>query len=312
MRIAIYGTGAVGGYFGARLAQSGHDVWFIARGEHLRAIRDGGLAVESVRGDFVVHPAQATDEPSTIGPVDAVLLGVKSWQVREACAAAAGMLGPETAVVTLQNGVEAPHHAAAAVGRERVLAGLVKVFAQVAGPGRIRHTGPERIAFAEWDNAPSERVRRLRSALAEAGVTVDAPTDIWAALWEKFLFVVPMGGIGAVARAPVGAIRGVPETRAMLEAAMREILGVAHAHGVALPADVVDRTMAFVDTLPAAGTSSLQRDIAAGRPSELEAWSGAVARLGREAGVGTPVHAFIHHALLPLERRARGELHFDD
>jgi 2-dehydropantoate 2-reductase len=312
MRIAVYGKGAVGGYFGARLAQAGHDVWFIARGDHLRAIRARGLAVESVRGDFVVHPANATDDPAQVGPGAAVLLGVKSWQVADACAAAAPMLGPDTAVVTLQNGVDAPEQAAAVVGRHRVLPGLARVFAEVAGPGRIRHTQLERIAFAEWDDAPSERVRALRAAWDGTGVTVDEPPSIWTALWEKLLFVVPMGGVGAVARAPVGAVRAVPRTRDLLRRGMEEVRAVGRARGVALADDLVERTMGFVDALAADGLSSLQRDIAAGRRSELDAWTGSVARLGAERGVPTPAHDFIHAALLPWELRARGELAFAD
>lgn len=311
MRIAVFGTGGIGGYFGGRLAKAGHPVVFVARGGHLRALREGGLHVESVGGDFSVHPVHATDDPAAAAGADYVLLAVKTWQVAEAGRALLPALGPDTAVVTLQNGVEAPAQLAAVVGRERVLPGTVRVFSQVTGPGRIRHAGgPGSIAFGEWDGRESARVARLRDAFAAAGVPVETPADVFAALWRKFLFVVPMGGIGAVSRAPVGVTRSVPETRRLLDAAMREIHAVAAAHGVALPTDAVEETLAFVDAQPAAGTSSLQRDLAEGRPSELDAWVGAVVRLGEEAGVEVPVHRFVHAALLPLERRARGELEF--
>ncbi len=313
MRIAVYGSGGVGGFFGGRLARTEARVSFIARGEHLRALRQGGLHVESVRGDFAVRPVHATDDPAEVGEVDVVLLAVKAWQVREAAEAMRPMLGPDTAVVTLQNGVEAPLRVAEVVGRARVLPGLVRIFSHVAAPGRVRDVGgPASIAFAEWDGGPSGRVERLREALARAGVAVEVPEDVHAALWSKFLFVVPMGGVGAVSRAPVGVLRSLPGTRRMLEEAMGEVREVALARGVRLPADVVERTLAFVDTLPAEGTSSLQRDLAAGRRSELDDWNGAVVRLGGEAGVDTPLNRFIRDALLPLELRARGELAFAD
>lgn len=311
MRIAVYGAGGIGGYFGGRLAQAGEDVHFIARGEHLGALRRSGLAVESVRGDFHLAAVHATDAPAAVGEVDFVLLAVKTWQVADACRVAAPMLGPRTSVVTLQNGVAAPDEAAAVVGRERVVPGIAKIFSFVDGPGRIRHLGgPASLEFAEWDGRPSARVARLREALARAGVTVTVPEDITVALWEKFLFVVPMGGVGAVTRAPIGVTRALPETRALLAAAMAEILAIARAKRVPLADDILVRTLGFVDVQPAAATASLQRDLAEGRPSELEAWNGSVVRLGREAGVATPVNGFIHASLLPLERQARGVVEF--
>jgi 2-dehydropantoate 2-reductase len=313
MRIAIFGTGGVGGYFGGRLAEAGTDVSFIARGEHLRAMRRDGLRVESVRGDFTVHPVRATDQPAEVGPVDAVLVATKTWQVREAARAMAPLLGPETVVVTLQNGVEAHAQAAEVVGRERVLPGVARIFSRVGGPGLILHAGgPASLTFGEWDGGPTPRVERLRDALAAAGVAAETPDDVLADLWGKFLFVVPMGGVGALARAPVGVLRAMPETRRLLEEAMGEILEVARARGIRLPGDAVARTMGFVDAQPAEGTTSLQRDVADGRPSELEAWCGAVVRLGEESGVATPLHRVMYHALLPLERRARGEADFPD
>jgi 2-dehydropantoate 2-reductase len=313
MRIAIIGAGGVGGYFGGRLARAGNDVSFVARGEHLAAMRRDGLRVRSVAGDFTVHPVRATDRPAEVGPTDAVLVATKTWQVEEACRAAAPLLGPDTVVVTLQNGVEAPAQAAEAVGRERVLPGVARIFSRVEAPGVVVHGGgPASVTFGEWDGPPTARVERLRAVLEAAGVAAVTPDDVQADLWAKFLFVVPMGGVGALARAPVGVLRAVPETRRLLEEAMAEIRAVARARGIGLPDDVVARTMGFVDAQPAEGTTSLQRDIAGGRPSELEAWCGAVVRLGAAAGVATPLHRVMYHALLPLERRARGELAFSD
>lgn len=310
MRIAVFGTGGVGGFFGGRLARAGVDVAFVARGEHLRALRRDGLTIESVEGGFTV-PVFATDDPAEIGEADFVLLATKTWQVEDAARRVLPILRADSAVVTTQNGVDAPALVAAVAGRERTLPGTVRVLSEVAGPGRIRHGGGNgSIAFAEWNDRPSARVDALRDAFRRAGLKVETPPSIEGALWAKFLFVVPLGGVGAVTRAPFGVIRSVAESRAMLEEAMAEIHRVALARGVPLPAGAVATTMTYVDALPPGGTSSLQRDLIDGRPSELEAWSGAVVRLAAEAGVAAPVHRFIHAALLPQERRARGELAF--
>lgn len=311
MRITIFGTGGAGGYFGARLARGGEEVVVIARGEHLRAIRERGLAVETPTEEILVRPELATDDPAEAGPVDAVILGVKAWQVEDAARTMAPLLGPETVVMPLQNGVEAASQLAAVLGADRVLGGLCGTLSRIAAPGRIVSVGDANfVKLGELDGRPTGRVERLRGAFERAGVQVEVPADIGAALWEKFLFVVPVGGVGAVTRAPIGVIRTLPETRRMLEAGMREVSAVGRARGVALPDGAVERWLAFVDSLAPSGTSSLQRDIAEGRPSELEAWNGAVVRLGRETGVATPVHEFLYRSLLPLELRARGRLDF--
>jgi len=312
MRIVIFGTGGVGGYFGGRLAQAGEDVVFIARGRQLQALQEGGLRVESVLGDFGVQPVQASDDPAAVGEVDAIVLAVKAWQVPGAADAMRPMVGPETFVVPLQNGVEAPAQVAAALGERHALGGLCRIISASAGPGHIRHTGIEPyLAFGELDNRRSRRVEGLRAAFARAeGLTVEIPADIQVAMWRKFLLIAPWSGVGAVTRAPIGVFRSVPQTRLMLEEAMAEVAAVARARDIALPDGLVEQTMAFIDGLPAEGTASMQRDIMEGRPSELEAQNGAVVRLGREAGVPTPVNAFIYHSLLPLELRARGRIHF--
>jgi 2-dehydropantoate 2-reductase len=308
MRIAVFGTGAVGGYFGGRLAQAEEQVVFIARGEQLRALQDQGLRVDSIKGDFVLRPVQATDDPTQVGTVDVVLVGVKAWQVTEAAQAMGPLVGPETFVVPLQNGVEAPDQLAAVLEAEHVLGGLCRIVSFVVEPGHIRHAGLEPyVAFGELDNQPSERAQRLREAFARAEVTVEIPPDIQVALWTKFLFIASFSGIGAVTRSPAGILRGLPETRQMLEQAMHEVLEVAAAHEIALPAEAIGQTMALIDSLPPDGTASMQRDIMEGWPSELESQNGAVVRLGQKARVATPLHTFIYHSLLPLELRARGQ-----
>lgn len=311
MRIAVFGVGGVGGYFGGRLAQAGEEVTFIARGENLGAIRTHGLRVDSIKGDFVIHPAQAFDDPDQVGQVDVVLLGVKAWQVPEAALAMRPMVAEGTCVLPLQNGVHASAQLASVLGAEHVLGGLCKISAFIAAPGHIRHVGIEPyVALGELDRTPSERVERLRQAFERAGVVVEVPDDIQVAIWEKFLFIAAISGVGAVTRAPAGVIRDLPETRQMLEAAMCEIYTVAQASGIDLPEDIVAKTMAFIDGLPPAVTASMQRDVIEGRPSELESQSGAVMRMGLEAEVPTPVNAFLYQALLPQELRARREVQF--
>lgn len=309
MQFAIMGSGGVGGYFGARLAEAGEDVVFIARGDHLAAMRSDGLRVTSFKGDVTIAPVRATDDPAEVGVVDAVIVAVKAWQLREAAGAMRPLIGPETVVLPLENGVEAADTLAEVLGAGPVLDGLCAIVAWREAPGHIHHAGVDPVVrFAERDNRPSERVARLEAAFAAApGLGVDIPDDIRAAVWGKFLFICAMSGIGGVARAPIGVTRRLPETRVVIEQLIGEIEAVARARGVALPDDAADRTMGFIDALPAESTASMQRDIMAARPSELESQNGAVVRLGREAGVATPVNALIHAALLPQERSARGE-----
>ncbi|XKE46548.1 2-dehydropantoate 2-reductase [Halomonas organivorans] len=308
MRLAIMGSGGVGGYFGARLAQAGEDVTFIARGEHLAAMRRGGLHVSSPKGDLDLAPVTVTDDPAEVGTVDAVIVAVKAWQVPAAAEALRPMVGPDTLVLPLENGVEAADHLAEALGEAPVLNGLCGILAWREAPGRIRHAGVD--PFVRFGTRlPGQRAaaERLKVAFDRApGVEAEMPEDIEAAVWSKFLFICAMSGIGSLTRAPLGVTRRLPETRRLTEQILTEIEAVARARGVALPPDAVERALAFIDALPAESTASMQRDIMAGRPSELEAQNGAVVRLGREAGVATPVNAMIHAALLPQENAARG------
>lgn len=313
MRIAIFGVGAVGSYFGGRLAETGEDVAFIARGENLRVLRDKGLRVDSIKGDFIVKPVEATDDPSEVGVVDVVLVSVKAWQIPEAAQAMRPMVGPETFVVPLQNGVEAPGQLAAILGPAHVLGGLCGLISFTVGPAHICHAGADPfVQFGELDNKPSERAGHLRQVFQDSvGVEPSIPSDIHAAMWQKFLLIASWGGVGAVTRAPIGILRGQPETSGMLEGTMKEVADVARSRNVALAPDVVSKTMQFVDGLPEHGTASMQRDIAEGRPSELSNLNGAVVRFGWESGIDTPMNAFIYHSLLPLERRARGQIDFE-
>lgn len=309
MRIAVFGSGGVGGYFGASLARSGEDVTFIARSEHLRAIQTNGLKIESNEGEFIIKPAQATDDPSKVGRVDFVILGVKAWQVEDAARLMSPVIGADTSVLPLQNGVEAADQLVAALGREHVLGGLCQIISFKSAPGVIRHVGFEpKVIFGELDNRRTERVLKLLEAFTRAGVNAQVAPDIQAAIWTKFLFIAPYSGVGAVTRSPAGVVRRLPETRELLESAMREVLSLARARGIAISEDAIQKAMANVDSLPEGATSSMQRDIMAGRASELESQSGAVVRMGREAKVETPINSFIYSSLLPLELIARGQL----
>ena len=309
MKICVFGAGAVGGYFGGRLAQAGNDVTFISRGSHLEAILSHGLQVKSINGDFVVHPAKATDQPEQVGSVDLILCCVKSWQVAEAADAMAAMVGPQTIVIPLQNGVEAHTTLSQALGSERVLPGLCKLITMIESPGRIRHLGADPyLAFGEWDGTLSERAEAVARIFSEAeGITVHLSRNIFAQLWRKFMLIAPLSGVGAVTRMPIGVFRSLAETRELLMDSIREVYAVARAHGVDIEEKAIDETIDFIDRMPPEGTASMQRDIMDGRPSELEEQSGTVVRYGEKGGVPTPINRFIYYSLLPLEGKARGK-----
>jgi 2-dehydropantoate 2-reductase len=303
MRIAVIGAGGVGGYFGGRLAQAGHDVTFIARGATLEALRTNGLRVDSPLGDFTIHPVQVTPT----GQFDAILMAVKAWQIPEAAANLAPMLGDDTMVVPLENGIDAPEVLAQIIDPRHIVGGLCAIVAFTVAPGHIRHAASEPIVmFGELDHRRSPRVERLRAAFAEAGVHVEVPPDIRRSMWSKFLFIATLSGIGALTRVPIGVWRADPEIRALADRSLREVLQLAIAQGVDLGDDAVERTWQRYDGMEPDSTSSMQRDIMEGKPSELDAQLGAIVRLARESGVDVPVSGMIYHALLPQERRARG------
>ncbi|OGO31071.1 MAG: 2-dehydropantoate 2-reductase [Chloroflexi bacterium RBG_16_54_11] len=309
MHIVIFGAGGVGGYFGGRLAQAGQPVTFIARGEHLHAMLSDGLRVDSLKGDFTIKPVTATDDPSKVEKADAILLCVKTWQITRAAKAIVPMLGKETFIVPLENGVEAPAQLAEILGREHVLGGLCRIASRIAAPGYILHTGIEPyVALGELDNRPSSRAQDLLDCFTHAGVLAEIPADINIAMWQKFLFISGVGGIGAVTRVPIGAFRSHPQARKLLEAALDECFSVATAQGIHLPTDCVTKTLAYIDSLPHGTVASMQRDIMEGRPSELEAQNGTIVRLGQMLDILTPVNAFIYHSLLPQESLARASM----
>lgn len=311
MRVMVFGSGAVGAYFGGRLAQSGTEVVFIARGTHLQALQTRGLRVDSINGDFHLERVEATNSVAEAGEVDMVLVCTKSWQVSEAAIALKGRLAPESGVLYLGNGVEGAEQVASILGPEHVLGGMCRISAFIAGPGHIQHVAIEpSIAFGERDNRHSPRCEQLLDAFQHASVKAEIPADIEAAIWQKFLFIAAVSGVGAVTRSPVGVFRTIPETRSMLAEALKETAAVANARGVKLAPDAAERILNMIDNMPTHTVASMQRDILDGRPSELESQNGAVVRLGKALGVPTPTHALIYASLLPQEQRARGENSF--
>lgn len=306
MRVAVFGVGGVGGYFGGRLAQAGNDVTFIARGEQLRAIQNKGLKVDSLDGDFVIYPAKAAADIDEVGQVDLVILGVKAWQVPEAAAAMKNLVGPNTTVLPLQNGVDAAGQLAAELGANRTIGGLCRIVSYVVAPGHIRHAGfKPSIVIGELDNQRTSRVLEIEKTFKDAGIETSIAKDISGALWMKFLFIASFSGVGAMANAPAGVIRTDPQLRAQMLQAMKEIYELAHARNIKLPVNSVEVVMASVDSLPADATSSMQRDIAANKPSELESQNGAVVRMAHESDVAVPTHEIIYATLKPLEQKAR-------
>ena len=312
MRIAVYGAGGVGAYFGGRLAQIGQDVTLIARNDNLAELRRNGLKVGSIAGDFILDRINATANPAEVGVVDYVLCCVKSWQVPAAASAMRPLVGPETLVVPLQNGVEAPAQLLQTLPAANVLGGMCAIVAFLAGPGHVKHIGGNPlIRFGRLDNVGDPRINALSETFNHcSGVKSSIPEDIHVAMWQKFMLIAPWSGLGAVSRAPIGTLLEQAETRELMAQAIAEIFQLGRTLGVALPDDSIERTLATLANLPSNSTTSLQRDIAAGRPSELDSQCGAVVRLAAAAGVDTPVNRFVLTSLRSLELRARGALNF--
>jgi 2-dehydropantoate 2-reductase len=308
MRIVVIGAGGAGGLLGALLARSGAEVAFVARGEQLRALQDRGLRVTSPLGSFHTGPLQASEDPAQLGKADLVLVAVKTWQVCAVAPRLKPLLREGTLVVPVQNGVEASDELAEALGEGPVLGAALHVLSRIEAPGAVLHEGGTprlTLGARRSSQVGRDRLIALCEAFRRAGVDAQVADDIDAVLWEKLLFVEPLGSVGAVARAEVGALRGIPETRALLVAAMAEIAAVARGRKAGIAPDAVEDALARIDKLPAAARTSMSRDIAEGRPSELQEQTGAVVRVGKLCRVPTPVHEFLLAALLPQEKRAR-------
>jgi len=299
MRIAMMGSGGVGGYFGGRLAANGVDVTFIARGRHLEQIQSHGLRIDSRDlGDALIYPAQATDDPATVGIVDYVIIGVKLGDTADAGRAIAPMLGPDTTVLSLQNGVDGDAVLAPIVGEQRLIGGVAFIASSIGAPGVIKHIGTmQRLVIGERAGGSSARVEALHAALQAAGVTVEISDDVQRTIWEKFVFLVGLSATTTLSRTTLGPIREDPDGREFLLTAMRETVAVGRANGIALPENYAEDRLAFADGLPFDMTSSMHHDLENGRPLEVAWLSGAVARYGKTLAVATPVNQTVYAAL---------------
>jgi 2-dehydropantoate 2-reductase len=299
MRIAIMGSGALGGFFGGLLARAGEDVTFIARGAHLAAIRTRGLTIKSEAvGDFTIS-APATDDPRTIGSVDLVLVGVKTYDLGLAAEQIRPLVGPDTLVLPLENGIQASDRLAQSLGQEPVLTGVAYVLSSLQAPGVVKHIAQGRLLLGEPSGGPSPRVRRLAEALQGAGIACETPPDIRVPLWEKFILLSATGGAMALTRLPFGPVRESAEAGEFCRGVMDETEAVGRASGIGVPRDIAGRHWQMILGLPAAGHGSMLQDLKAGRRLELESLNGAVVRLGRELGVPTPLNFAIYAALKP-------------
>jgi 2-dehydropantoate 2-reductase len=300
MKIAIFGSGGVGGYFGGRLAAAEEDVTFLARGAHLNALQADGLHIESPNGALHLPKVQATDRPQAIGPVDVVLFTVKLYDVDASAATLAPLIGPDTVVITLQNGVDAMDMVAKHVGDQHVAGGAAYIVAVIDKPGHIRHTTAQQLVFGERDGRRSDRLVAFEEAGIRAGFQAKASEDVQADLWTKFVRLATWSGMTTVTRSPMGVVRDTPETFELMVQAIDEVIAVGRARGVKLPSDLMDTTLAMIKNFPASSKSSMLEDIERGRRLELPWLSGAVVRIGKEVGVPTPIHQFISTILTPF------------
>lgn len=300
MRIAVIGTGGIGGPYGASLAKAGADVTFVARGAHLEAMRENGLRVAGDRGETHIRPAQATDDIAGIGTVDFVLFCVKLWDVEGVGRQLRAIVEPGTAVVALQNGIDAAERLIPILGEEAVMGGVAFVTGTIVAPGVIRQTGSyQSMTFGELDGRTSERSQRLRDLCEAAGFEGVLSTDIMVPVWEKFILLVPMSGLNALTRVPLGKWRDDPDLATLYETALRETVEVGLAAGVRLPPDSIDNGMALMRSMPAHHMTSMGNDLLRGNRLELPWFAGKVVELGRRYGIPTPVNGFIYAALKP-------------
>jgi len=289
MKIVMMGSGGVGGYFGGRLAAKGYDVAFVARGAHLQAMRENGLTIESGVAPLHLKPVRVTDDPATLGPADIVILSVKLWDTEAAARAIKPLIGPDTAVISLQNGVDAEPTLAGILGAPHVMGGMCQIGTKIGRPGVIEHVGTmQRMVFGELDGRRSPRAEALLAACLASGITAELSGEIVTQIWHKFVFLVGMSSVTTLTRMPIGRIRKNPEARNLLLNVMREVVAVGRRQGVPLAEDFADHQIKFADGLPETMTTSMHHDFERGNRLELPWLAGTVARFGRELGIDTP------------------------
>jgi len=307
MKIAIMATGGLGGYYGALLAQDGHAVTFIARGAHLKAIRENGLTIKSIHGDVTIKPAQATDHPGEVGTVDYILFGVKTYDTTTAAQVMKPMIGDKTTVVTFQNGVEAHDEIAAVVGKEHVIVAPTQVVSNIMAPGLIEQKSPFRSSFVGevFKLGLTERVQEFTAMLKHTGVDATAVADGRTPLWHKFVFIASIAGLASLARTEPYILFQIPEARAALRAAMEEVYAVGKTQDVTMDADIVERQYQAALNLRPGNKPSMELDVEQGKRLEIDALNGTVVRLGAEKNVPTPVHQTIYVGLKPEDDRRK-------
>lgn len=308
MKIAIIGTGGVGGYFGAKLQKAGYEVNFLARGEHLKAIQHKGLLVKSILGDFSVKNVKVTENIQDIGMADLIIVAVKAWQIKQIASELKAITGKETVILPLQNGVMAARELSDCIPQKHILGGLCRIISKIETPGVINHFAIDPvIVFGEFNKFRSSRAIRIKEVFENAGIASKIADDINAEIWKKFIAICVSALLG-ITRSTYGEVRKMKETRQLMYDLQQEIYHLSEKEGVNIDPDFVNKSMAFIDTFPPESTSSLTRDIWEGKPSELEYQNGTVVKLAEKHQLEVPVNKFIYYCLLPSEQRAREKL----
>ncbi|AEE19331.1 ketopantoate reductase family protein [Dokdonia sp. 4H-3-7-5] len=306
MHILIYGAGGVGGFFGGKLALAGNKVTMIARGEHLTAIQENGIEVKSITGDFKASPYLATDNLSKIETPDLVIFGVKSYQIDSAVKGILQYCDENTLYLPLQNGASNVEVLNSMVPKSQVLAGLCRMISFIEAPGVISNPDiAPAILFGEQDNSKTERLEKILSVFTDAGINAAVPDNIQVAIWQKFLFITTISAIGGLTRVPIGVMREQPYINELMRKTAQEVFEVAKAKGIILPEKTIKNMFEAISKQAHETTASTQRDIMAGKPSELENFNGYIVKEGKKLGVPTPVNEMIYELLLPQEQQAR-------
>ncbi|NLU30366.1 MAG: 2-dehydropantoate 2-reductase [Bacteroidales bacterium] len=306
MKIAIIGTGGVGGYFGAKLVQAGYDVTFVARGEHLKSIQNNGLTIKSFLGDFKVDNLKATDKITEIDKPDLIIIGVKAWQIKEIRDNIKMILKDNTVILPLQNGVLASEELSESIDKKHILGGLCRIISKIDSPGVIHHIGiMPAIIVGELDKSKTERIEKIQEIFITAGIESKISENIEADLWKKFITIC-VSGLLAVSNTTYGELRSMKETRRLMIDLLKEIFLLSQKIGAGIETDFVDQAVAFIDSFPYDSTASLTRDVWEKKPSEIEYQNGTVVRFGEKHGIETPINKFVYSCILPSEIKARG------
>jgi len=305
MKIAIIGTGGVGAYFGGKMAKAGFDITFLARGAHLKAIRENGLTVRSILVDFHLDPVKATDTIKEIGECDLIILAVKAWQIKEIAEELKSIVGENSIILPLQNGVVAVEELKAFFHEKNIISGLCQIFSKIESPGVVNHFGViPKITFGELDNSTTIRIQKIKQIFDTSGINSEISADIQAALWKKFIPIC-VSGLLAVSKTTYGELREIKETRQMMVDLLNEIYRLSQKIGIQIETDFVDKAVAFIDTFPYETTSSLTRDVLEEKPSEIEYQNGTVVRLAQKYGVDVPVNRFVYNCILLMELKIK-------